>query len=69
MTGDMRRAELATDVAQAEAERDWYDEFLEVLRPWMEQSGRTLAEAFEAMPDDERNRAVELGRLAGVLDA
>lgn len=64
---DNARAELAADVAEAEAELDYYDAFLEALRPYMEGTGRTLGDTLRAMPEAEREHVLWLGQVAGAL--
>lgn len=60
-------AQLAADIAIAEAELDYYREFLAVMRPYMEGTTTTVAAALRSMPEEQRDRALFLGTAAGVF--
>lgn len=45
---------------------DAYDTFLALMQPYMQMTGATVTQALEAMPADERERAIVIGHAAGI---
>jgi hypothetical protein len=64
---DLRAAQarLTATVLELHTEADWLGEFSAMVEPYL-CAGGTVGDALAAMPDDERSRAIELARLAGI---
>lgn len=56
----MNRNELQADLQHAKGQLTNYDRMLELLRPHMEGTDRTLADALSAMSEAERAEVVDL---------